>query len=258
MNRPILEQPILFISDAHLGGFSEKENKRIETELIQLIDYCERENIRIAILGDLFDYWMEYPDHTPKVGEKLLDRFDAFNRKMGPALYITGNHDNWTREHFCERGFYLEHEQYICSLNGTKMMLLHGDGLSNSEHKLPRPRMHRLLRNEYFLRVYQALFSSKTGIGVMKHFSRFTRSFNSDDEDGKKLTNWARQKLRSTDIDLILCGHDHVPRCKYFPFGTYINLGTFYRHRSMVFYNNGTPSLVFWAHKMESLQKFEQ
>jgi UDP-2,3-diacylglucosamine pyrophosphatase LpxH len=257
MNRPIVEQPILFISDAHLGGFSEKENKRIETELIQLIEYCEREDIRIAILGDLFDYWMEYPNHIPKVGEKLLDRFDKFNQKMGPTLYITGNHDNWTREHFLDRGFYLEHEQYICSLNGTKMMLLHGDGLSDSTHKLPRPRMHRLLRNEFFLRFYQTLFSSKSGIEVMKYFSRFTRSFNRD-EGGKKLTDWARQKLESTDIDLILCGHDHLPRSKYFPFGTYINLGTFYRHRSMVFYNNGTPSLVFWEHKVESLQKFEQ
>lgn len=258
MKKPILKQPILFISDAHLGGFSEKENARIENELIQLVNYCERENINIAILGDLFDYWMEYPNHKPKLGQELLNRFESFNRKMGPTLYITGNHDNWTREHFLERGFYLEHEQFIFSLKDNKIMLLHGDGLYDRRHKLPRPRMHRLLRNDSFLRIYQTLLSSKWGIEVMRKFSRFSRSFSSDGKKGKKLNKWAFQKLQSTNIDIILCGHDHIPRRKQFPFGTYINLGTFYRHRTMVFYNNGTPSLVFWSHRMESLQSFDK
>lgn len=257
MNKPILDQPILFISDVHLGGFSKKENAAIEQDLIALIHYCARKNIRIAILGDLFDYWMEYPNYTPALGRKLLDCFEDFNRKMGPTLFITGNHDNWTREHLCERGFYLEHEQHISSINGYKVMLLHGDGLSDRSHNLPRPNLHRLIRNKYFLKLYQLLLPPKMGIAVMKYFSRFTRTLSGGECD-QTLTGWARAKLESTDIDLIICGHDHIPRSKYFTFGTYINLGTFYRHRTMVLYNNGTPSLVFWSNEMESLQKFEQ
>src|SRR5699024_10075148 len=117
---------------------SEKENKRIESELIQLIDYCEQEGIHIAILGDLFDYWMEYPDKIPTIGKDLLARFYDFNQKMGPSLYITGNHDNWTHRHFQNSGFYVEHEHYFCSLNDSKVMLLHGDGLSDRNQQLPR------------------------------------------------------------------------------------------------------------------------
>ncbi|NIU01308.1 MAG: hypothetical protein GWN62_08805, partial [Aliifodinibius sp.] len=101
--------PLLFISDVHLGGFSDNKNERIESELIQLINYCQRNDIHLAVLGDLFDYWMEYPDFVPNLGRKLLDRFESFNKELGPTLYITGNHDNWTRNHLEDRGFYLIH-----------------------------------------------------------------------------------------------------------------------------------------------------
>ncbi len=131
MDKPSLEQPVLFISDAHLGGFSKEENDRIETELIRLIDYCQTNRIRIAILGDFFDYWMEYPNHVPELGKKLLDRFESFNKEFGPTLYITGNHDNWTRDHLPQRGFYVRHDQYEFSINGKKIMALHGDGLTD-------------------------------------------------------------------------------------------------------------------------------
>lgn len=252
------EQPLLFISDVHLGGFSKEENARIESELIQLINYCQRNEIRLAVLGDLFDYWMEYPNHIPKLGARLLDRFEDFNQALGPTLYLTGNHDNWTRDHLTERGFYLEHEQQTFSINGETVMALHGDGLSNPEYELARPTMHRLLRSDSFVDLFQRIFPAKVGISIMKYFSRITRRMDWDPQKEERLNEWSKRLLDKSEVDIVLCGHDHIPRRKQFPFGTYINLGTFYEHRTMAYYNKGAISLVFWEPNTQSLNKFEQ
>ncbi len=257
MDKPSLRQPILFISDVHLGGFSEADNNRIESELIALIDYCQHNEIRLAILGDLFDYWMEYPNHKPRLGDKLLDRFEDFNKELGPTLYITGNHDNWTREHLTKRGFYLEHEHQTFSINGHKLMALHGDGLSSSQYNLARPFLHRLIRADSFVNFFQTIFPSQMGIKIMKYFSRLTRKMDWGPQKEEKLNKWSEQQLNKSDIDIILCGHDHIPRRKQFPFGTFINLGTFYKHRTMAIYNNDAISLVSWEPASQSLNKFD-
>jgi len=252
-----LKPPVLFISDVHLGGFSEQKNRRIEADLVQLINYCQRNQIQLAILGDLFDYWMEYPDYVPKIGQRLLNRFKDYNRKMGPTLYITGNHDNWTREHFTDFGFLLKHEQVELTFNETTLMVLHGDGLKDPELQLQRPRMHRLLRDSRFIDTYQKIFPAKLGIRLMKYFSKLTRMLEWNPNDTAKLNRWARRQLKATDLDVVICGHDHIPRRKQFTFGTYINLGTFYRHKTMALYNNDAISLVCWESGTQSLKKFD-
>lgn len=257
MDSPQIEPPLIFISDIHLGGFTEQENSRIESELIQLINYCQRNDIRLAILGDLFDYWMEYQNSIPDIGENLLQRFETFNEALGPTLYITGNHDNWTRSHLKERGFYLIHEEFECNIQNKQTLTLHGDGLSDPDYQLKRPLMHRILRSESFVTLFQKTFPPNIGIAIMKYFSRITRKIDWDARKEETLNKWARQQLKNTDLELILSGHDHIPRMKQFPFGTYINLGTFYYHRTMAFYNNTGISLVCWKPELQTLTQFE-
>jgi UDP-2,3-diacylglucosamine pyrophosphatase LpxH len=199
---------------------------------------------------------MEYPNHVPRLGKQLLNRFENFNNELGPTLYITGNHDNWTRNHLQQRGFFLEHE-YFTFQNGDKtIMTLHGDGLSDPQHRLQRPFMHRFLRNKDFIKIYQKLLPPKTGLTFMKYFSRLTRNYEWKPEKKETLNNWAEQKLQQSNIDIILSGHDHCPRKEQFPFGTYINLGTFYKHRTLAFYNDSDVTLVFWENKQKSLKPF--
>jgi UDP-2,3-diacylglucosamine pyrophosphatase LpxH len=200
---------------------------------------------------------MEYPNWVPKIGTTLLNRFEEFNKKLGPTLYITGNHDNWTREHLIERGFFLEHEYQIFSINDQKMMALHGDGLSDADWSLERPAMHQFLRNHSFVHRFQSIFPPRLGISLMKYFSRVTRMMDWESQKEEKLNEWSKDQLNKTDLDIILCGHDHVPRMKQFPFGTFINLGTFYQHRTMAYYNKNAISLVCWEPETQSLKKIE-
>lgn len=240
------DRQLLFLSDAHLGGFNREQNNRIERELIHVVDYCQRNRIKIYILGDLFDYWMEYPGHIPALGEKLRSRFRDYNRELGPTLYITGNHDNWIRSHFRDIGFATERDFQTLQLDGKNVLLLHGDGLPEADGTVRRPPMHRLLRNGRFVRFYQNLFAPQTGLHLMKWFSRINRVPERLRQNPDKLNRWAEHHLEATDIDLIICGHDHVPRVITHPFGTYFNLGTFYKQKTAVLYNNRSADLVVW------------
>lgn len=235
----------LFVSDAHLGGFDQAVNKKIELELIHLIDFCEENDYDIYILGDLFDYWMEYPNHKPKLGQDLLDRFERYNKETGSTLYITGNHDNWTNGYFKKVGFKVEKNHHFLNLDGKKIMLLHGDGLDDPTFNLPRPLFHRILRNPSFVKLYQSVLPPDTGLDVMMKFSRLARSREVTEAE-KNLNKWAKKQLDTTDTDFILCGHDHTPRMINYDFGTFINLGTFYQHKSLATYNNSELTLVTW------------
>lgn len=251
--------PLLFISDVHLGGFSKEENKRIEDELCQLTNYCREKEIQIIILGDLFDYWMAYAHKAPKVGAKALNKLEDYNDFLGPSPLVTGNHDYWTGNHLKKRGFSIHHDELERSVNNSQILMLHGDGLSNPTWKLPRPKLHQFLRSDRFIKIYQQILPAKIGIALMKYFSRLTRLLDSNSEDkAQHLNGWAKRTLKDSDFDFIISGHDHIPRMKHFAFGTYINLGTFYDHRTVALHNGQSLSLKAWDPKKQTLQSFEQ
>lgn len=255
MNSSTTEKKLLFISDVHLGGFSPSENERVENDLIDFIDFCEANNYKIHILGDLFDYWMEYPDTKPDLAKDLLKRFDDYNETTGSTLYITGNHDNWTNGYFKTIGFEVERNHRFLDVDGAKVMLLHGDGLENPTFGLRRPLFHRVLRNPTFIKAYQTILPPAAGLEVMRKFSRVAR-VREVSETEKNLNKWAEKELERSDTDLIICGHDHTPRRMDFRFGTFINLGTFYEHHTLAEYNNGIFSLVKWKQEAGQLQPF--
>lgn len=236
----------IFISDVHLGAFPGDTNNAIEQDLIALIAHCKKEHIEINILGDLFDYWMEYPEKgfVPKLGEKVLDAFEDYNKSVAPALFITGNHDNWTFGHFKERGFDIESNFRLKTIGSERFLLMHGDGVAGNKINFPRATFHKLLRNRKFVSTYQKILPPEQGISAMKMFSSIARRKNN--YDPKPLNRQAEKIFKKHDLDYIICGHDHVPRIETFSPGSYINLGAFFNHRTLALYNNEGLNLVKW------------
>ncbi|MEX0721859.1 MAG: metallophosphoesterase [Balneolaceae bacterium] len=236
----------VFISDVHLGAFSAFTNKKIEEDLIALINHCKEQRFGLYILGDLFDFWMEYPEKgfVPNLGEKVLNAFEEYNKEVKPALYITGNHDNWTFGHFKERGFEVESNFRMMEIEDKHFLLMHGDGVAASDIDFPRAAFHRLLRNNRFIEIYQQILAPARGIAAMKLFSSITRKRNY--QNPKPLNRQAKRIFSKHKLDYILCGHDHIPRVETFSRGQYINLGTFFNHRSVAVYNNDGLKLVTW------------
>lgn len=248
----------VFVSDVHIGAFSDEENKRIEMELFSLIHHCREQKYALYILGDLFDYWMEFPKqkYIPSVGREVLDAFEEYNKAVKSALFVTGNHDNWTNGHFEDRGFDIEADYRILTLNQKKFLLMHGDGVAKSGIHFPRKFSHRILRNKAFVKLFQFVQSPEQGLKVMKWFSSQTRK--KDIEDPVPLNKIAKNLFKKMDLDYILCGHDHIPRVETFPSGTFLNTGAFFKHNSVVVYNNESCSLVKWQSDSKKFLPFEK
>ncbi len=236
----------VFISDVHLGMFSPPGNKKLEQELIELINYCTSEKVNLYVLGDLFDYWMEFSGSSfiPTIGKDVLDAFEKYNGLVAPALFITGNHDHWTISHFKDRGFAVEHDYRVVKLETKKAMLFHGDATFDSNGKYVRPALHRVLRNKKFVKTFQFLFPNQKGLEIMKRFSAFTRL--REKHNANPLNRNAEWILANKEVDLVICGHDHIPRTETFLQGRYINLGAFYKHNTIARYSENEIKLVQW------------
>lgn len=244
----------IFLSDVHLGAFTAEKNQLLETEIIQLVTYCSKHQIKLHLLGDLFDYWMEVPGYVPPLGKTMLDTFQQYNQQMGSATFITGNHDFWTHGHFKERGFAVNTEYVSTEIDDKRVLLFHGDGLSDASFNLKRPLLNSFLRNQVFVSLYQKIFAGKTANHIMKKFSNFAR----DEEDlhPQRLTNWAKEFFGGSQYHYIITGHDHVARIETFANGTYINCGAYYRDRTMARYTNGGFELVVWDAAEQSMQPY--
>lgn len=252
------EQSCVFISDVHLGAFDSVTEARVEKELIALINHCCEQRIKIYILGDLFDYWMEYPkkNFVPEVGANVLKAFRKHNSECLPTTFITGNHDNWTYGYFEKLGFDVECNYRIIKQNGFNTLLMHGDGRFGKSDDLLRPFFHGLLRSKYFVKLFQTVLPPSIGIPVMKKFSGFSKM--NERRTPIPLNKHAKRILRDKEIDYILMGHDHIPRVETFKAGTYINLGTFFHHKTVVLYNKGSYQLVRWSASNKEFVSFTE
>lgn len=255
-----INRPHIFLSDVHLGGSNmhEEEEEKTTQDLLSLIEYCIQNNAVLYVLGDLFDYWMEYPKKklVPNFATTVLNAFEEYNNTIQPALFITGNHDNWTFGHFEERGFDVEQEFRLVNIDQQNVLLMHGDGLYQSKGTLKRPWIHRVLRNPTFVSIYQKLFAPKYGVGIMKSFSAITR--NRERSSALRLNKNAQDVLKMPNIDIMITGHDHIHRMETFEGGSYINLGAFYENRSIALYNNNGFCLVKWVASTKEFVSFSK
>jgi len=242
----------LFISDVHLGAFEDQKEQQIEEDLLSLIDYCEKHAILLHVLGDLFDYWMEYPNYIPPLGKKILARFSRYHKKIGSTLFVTGNHDYWTLGAFEDNGFDVKNNETTITLHNRSVFLMHGDGIADEVYDLPRPLLNRILRHPWFVTFFRSFFSGKGANSVMKWFSEYTRD--PLDESPEKLNEWAFKLISKHGFDVVISGHDHIARTETFSDGIYINCGAFHKTYTLAEYKNKEFKLVTWnSHQKELL-----
>ena len=235
-----------------MGAYTYEKNRVLEEQLMHLIDFCKEHELEIVILGDFFDYWMEYPgDRVPPVGQRVLQHFQQFHNQTGShTLFVTGNHDNWTNGYLSKLGFDLEHEYRILEDAHITIMVLHGDGLSDPAMGLPRPRMHRILRNSYFIKLYQTFLPPRMGWAGMRLFSGTSRKRDIAHPDSRRrveLDAWARNRvLTDSRVQAVVYGHHHHPVLWKQHGLTCMNCGSFGENYSLGLYANKIFEIVTW------------
>ena len=273
-----IEPTHIFLADVHLDN-SKSIGENYERNLCSLINYAANKKIHLYLLGDIFDYWMEFSSHEqiisynnnsvnqtiiPNIGTTLLDTLHQYNESFTSAYYILGNHDYWDAGHFTTIGCTVFKDGCKINLDKQTICLIHGDGLptkktqinGNKITPLKRPIFHTIIRSKTFIKLFQLFFAPNQAWSIMKNFSNFSRR-----KEKKALTtidSSLKYLLNFSDIDVVVAGDDHCARTVYTTGGQYINTGPYYEHQLVLTYSKQGWAHAHWDGKMNKFAVKEQ
>ena len=236
---------VYFISDAHLGLGSREEEREKERRLIAFLDEIRRDANQLFIVGDLFDAWFEYRTVIMRGFHRLLAKLDECTEQGIAIHYLAGNHDYWMKDFFSdELRMKTYHEPFETIIDGKKVFIHHGDGLSNNDAG------YRILKKILNSRVNIWLFSwvhPDIGIKIARSSSRKSRHYTSGKDYGGQdgMLTFARKKIEE-GFDVVIMGHRHSPVCTPIGKGFYINLGDWIEHNTYAEMSGGRIELKKW------------
>ena len=194
----------LFISDLHLCA--ERPEKLALFK--RLLQGPARDAESLYILGDLFEAWAGDDDSTPPHGE-IIAELMAYTQS-GARLYIMrGNRDYLMSKQFAEKtGGQLLDDETLITLNGEKILLMHGDTLCTEDVKY---QIFRRIVNNVFSRNFFMCFpyNLRTKIwhkirGAAKRSAEKKSEYLSDVHQATVET-----KMKNHDVLFLIHGHTH-------------------------------------------------
>jgi UDP-2,3-diacylglucosamine hydrolase len=200
---------VYFASDTHFGaGSAPDQRRRVDRFLAWLEDLPD--GAELYLLGDIFDFWLDYPTFMPKTHLEILYGLRRLQDRQGRIRFVGGNHDIW-----CAR--YLEDSLGIPSLpcgavvehQGVRLRLHHGDGLLGGD--LFYEIFRAAVRNPLLVFVAKSLHPEILN-WLAGRLSETSRKKDRGDEARLrgKIEAYGRRHDHS-DVDLLVIGHIHHP-----------------------------------------------
>lgn len=120
---------VLFVADTHFHLRPDAAEARRRDRFLDLCRLA-READHFVLLGDIFDFWFDYPHFRLRGYEEILQAL-AEVRNAGAALhFVGGNHDVWAAPYMQERfGCAVRPPDSLLVAGGRRIRLCHGDGL---------------------------------------------------------------------------------------------------------------------------------
>jgi UDP-2,3-diacylglucosamine hydrolase len=238
---PPTDALVYFISDAHLG-LPISDCAERERHLIAFLREIAADGKILFIVGDLFDFWIEYntairPEYFPVLHElrKLVESGVEIH-------YLAGNHD-FILGSFLEKtiGIHTHSGHYTTVLQEKKIHLFHGDGLIKRDtgYRI----LKRILRNPINQRLFKILHPN-IGIPLGSFCSGSSRKVTSKfitESVLEEYRNHAREYLQKTDI--VVFAHTHRPEIRHCNGKTYCNSGEWIRKYTFAKLENGRMTL---------------
>lgn len=233
---------VYFISDVHLGI----DLKGIESREDDLIAFLKKISLKASelyIVGDLFDFWIEYKHAIRPCYFKILHQFRYMVEQGIKINYVAGNHDFALGSFLTDvMGFNIIPDDASITIQGKKVYLRHGDGVIKRDwgYRLLR----KLLRVKFFQNIYKILHPN-IGVPLASSFSGSSRHFNSSKftkERRKEYLEAAKGFLRKGH-DILFMGHTHHPALYKMEEGIYCNTGEWMKTYSYATMQKGKLTL---------------
>jgi UDP-2,3-diacylglucosamine hydrolase len=227
-----------FISDAHLGvdilGCEERADI-LHKFLREIAPRAEH----LFIVGDLFDFWIEYrhavrPDYFP-----TLYALRGLVETGTEIHYCLGNHDFAIGRFIEEKiGVKVHPDGFRGEIQGKRLVVTHGDDLRGGKF------LRLVLRNPVLQFVYKILHPN-IGVPLGELFSglsrRHLKTYASEEilEDYRQ----AAKSILSTGYDIFISGHTHLPELIRYDEGIYGNTGNWISRYSYLELSDGEINL---------------
>ena len=221
---------IYFLSDAHLGSLAIEKGWAHQKKLIDMLEEMSKDAASIYMLGDMFDFWMEYFIHD-KRKHQYAPFFKELRKlsKQGIHVHIfTGNHDLWTFGGMAQLSYAEIHYEPCTILRyGKAIYLAHGDGLlpSNWESLYPKDvkkkikrfmRLKDIFRSPFLQFCFRCLppsWGNKFGYEWAKRsrLKEIAKPCPYKGEDKEELVLFAKeQEKQHNHRDYYIFGHRHI------------------------------------------------
>lgn len=237
-----------FISDAHFGvNLTGCEDR--EKHFFTFLDTFKDQMSSLYIIGDLFDFWIEYkrairPDyfHVLYHLRKAIDHGVEIH-------YLAGNHDFALGSFLSEQlGVHIHEDHYQTVIQNRKVHLYHGDGL------LKRDKGYRILKrilrnktNQFFYKLLHPDIGVKLGTGASGSSRKYQERYSPEFREMVKREyreNGIRYLQNGTDI--VLFGHSHNAELVRCDKGIYCNTGAWLIHYNYATMHDG--ELKLWTY----------
>jgi UDP-2,3-diacylglucosamine hydrolase len=244
---PRVNDPVIFISDAHLGAASREAESAREAALIGFLRWAGSRSKRLYIVGDLFDFWFKYRSVIPRRAVPVLSTLRELSSHGVAITWIGGNHDWWLGSSPGEiAGITVSREPLDLAEQGRRIHLAHGDG-----HSGAHDRGYRLLRTVIRARWSESLFRllhPDVAFAFARRFSFLSRSVAESEiavlDPG--FAAFVRARL-DQGFDAVITGHHHVPLHVRMPGGKdWVVLGDWFAHFTYGELAGGVLTLREW------------
>ena len=224
-----------FASDFHLGIDARLTSRERERQLVRWLEKVAPEAEQIFLVGDIWEFYVEYKSVVPKGSVRLLGKLAELRDGGLDIEFFTGNHDLWMGRYFEEELGILTHRQPILrEINGKTCFIGHGDGLG------PGDTGYKILKKIFTNPTCQSLFRllhPDFGGALGQFWSGKSRDKNLQEDlkflgaEGEWLIQYCERKSRSVEVDYFIFGHRHLPIDWLLSNGKtrYVNLGDWMR-----------------------------
>ena len=237
-----MKDTVYFISDAHLG-IQLKEGDQREKHLISFLQGIRSSASHLFIVGDLFDFWIEYKHAIRPTYFSVLHQLKLLIDDGVTVYYLAGNHD-------FALGPFLNHTIgiNICSshldisLQEKNIHLCHGDGILKSDAAYRFWRS--VLRNPINQMVYKLLHPN-IGVPFARLFSGSSRYFRLKKYTKEKRMEYLKAAINYLEkgADIIIMAHTHYPEIYDIGGKVYCNVGEWLRQYTYARLKKGKLSL---------------
>jgi len=207
-----MQLPIYFFGDNHFQlSSSEKEDKKIE-KFSQFLNAITNNNDKgtLFIMGDLFDYYFEYKNRTPKYHKEVFALLANVKNKGFDIHFVAGNHDYWIGKHFESHITKSYLDDTVFTINNKKFYITHGDGILSWDKSYRF--LKSVLRSKLFI-MFFSLIPENIALKIAEKISyerKDSHKIDREKEDKihKELENFANNKIQES-CDYIIMGHYH-------------------------------------------------